>query len=151
MLFSFFTFLPYFLYYSLSLVSASSVDPTQSVTSFNDVYYAQKVVNGNVEGYFFLNSNGGTPTRSNFWQSAEMVEVIEDAWFRNPSDVLQEQVRELLDGLNDIVSGTTDWVSWNIYNDDVTWGVLALARGYAITKREEYLQQVRQSCFDLLT
>ena len=127
--------------FSLSITS-STVDPLIATSSFNDVYYAQKIVGSNTEGYFLLNSDGGVPTRSNFWTSAEMIEMIEDAWDRNPNAELQEQVRELLDGLNGIVSGTPDFTTWNIYNDDVTWAVLALTRGYAITRRVEYLQQV---------
>jgi predicted alpha-1,6-mannanase (GH76 family) len=52
-------------------------------------------------------------------------------------------VGELLDGLNEVVSGTTDFASWNDYNDDVMWGVIALARGYEITGNRTFLDQAQ--------
>jgi predicted alpha-1,6-mannanase (GH76 family) len=52
-------------------------------------------------------------------------------------------VQELIDGMNTIVSGTPDFASWNTYNDDIMWAVIALVRGYEITGNYDYLSQVR--------
>ena len=49
----------------------------------------------------------------------------------------------LLNGLNNVVSGTTDFASWNKYNDDVMWAVIALARGYEITGNRSFLDQAQ--------
>lgn len=38
-------------------------------------------------------------------------------------------------------SGTEDWASWNHFNDDISWGVIALARSYQLTGNKAHLSQ----------
>jgi predicted alpha-1,6-mannanase (GH76 family) len=115
----------------------SAGDKTLAFESYNRAFYV--VRNGN--GYYVVDSSRRVPGRGDFWHVCEEIEAAEDAYERTRNPVYRNMVRELLDGLNNVVSGTTDFASWNKYNDDVLWAVIALARGYEITGHRPFLDQ----------
>lgn len=105
--------------------------------SYNNAFYV--VNNGN--GYYVVDTNRGVPGRHDFWRVCEQIEAAEDAYERTGNPVYRTMVGQLLNGLNNVVSGTTDFASWNKYNDDVMWAVIALVRGYEITGNHSFLDQ----------
>ena len=117
---------------------ASEQSNVLAVNSFNNAFY---VKNEDGLGYFKLNTVGGLPTRTQFWMCCEMIEMIEDAFDATHDPVYSGMASQLLDGLNVLISGTEDFASWDIYNDDIMWAVIALARGYKITHNKAYLSQ----------
>lgn len=106
-------------------------------SSFNNAFY----VSNNGNAYYGLNQNRNAPGRLDFWRVCETIEAAEDSYDRAPTTGKRDQIRALLNGLNNVVSGTTDFASWNEYNDDVMWAVIALARGYEITGNRPFLDQ----------
>jgi len=109
--------------------------------SFNNAFY---VINNGV-GYFVVDSvNRQKPDRGQFWRVCEQIEMMEDAYEHTGSTTYKTMIGELINGLNQVVSGTTDWASWNIYNDDIMWGVIALVRSYKLTGNTAHLGQAEQ-------
>lgn len=86
--------------------------------------------------------NGGDP---GFWQEIEEIEGIEDANDRT-GGVYNRQVAALLNGFSK--AHGTDW-SNNIYNDDISWAVMAYTRGYQATGNAAY-RAIAKSNFDLM-
>jgi predicted alpha-1,6-mannanase (GH76 family) len=120
-----------------SAVSAS--DKSLAFNSYNNAFYVSK----NGVGYYVRDTNRGVPGRGDFWRVCEQIEAAEDAYERTGSGIYRTMVGELLNGLNELVSGTTDFASWNKFNDDVMWAVIALARGYEITGNRTLLDQAQ--------
>jgi predicted alpha-1,6-mannanase (GH76 family) len=116
----------------------SSLFPADlAINSYNNAFY--HVSNG--VGYFAINSTGARPGRLQFWQICEQIEAIEDAYERSKNPTYGVMIGELINGLNQIVSGTQDWASWNKYNDDIMWGVIALVRSFQLTGNRDHLVQ----------
>ena len=86
--------------------------------------------------------NGGDP---GFWQEIEEIEGIEDANDR-AGGAYKSQVASLLNGFVD--AHTANWAN-NIYNDDISWGVIAFTRGYQATGDTTFRDIARQN-FDLM-
>jgi len=101
------------------------VESDVTMDSFNNAFY---VVNNGV-GYYVVDSvNRAKPDRGQFWRVCEQIELMEDAYEHTGSAIYKTMIGELINGLNQVVSGTNDWASWNIFNDDIMWGVIALVR-----------------------
>lgn len=115
----------------------TSSDKDLAANSYNNAFY---VSNGG-NAYYVVDTSRTVPGRGNFWQVCEGIEAIEDAYDRTHSATYKSMVGALLNGLNNVVSGTQDFASWNKYNDDVMWAVIALARGYEITGNVSFLTQ----------
>lgn len=130
---------------ALALVAAgtahglTTAEKNLAFDSYNNAFYV--VSNGN--GYYVKDTNRGVPGRFDFWRVCEQIEAAEDAYDRTRSAAHRTMVGQLLNGLNNVVSGTTDFASWNEYNDDVMWAVIALARGYEITGNRAFLDQAQ--------
>lgn len=118
-------------------IAMTTSDKNLAADSYNNKFY---VVSGS-NGYFVVDTNRGVPGRSQFWRVCEQIEAVEDAYDRTGSASYKTMVTQLLNGLNNVVSGTTDFASWNTYNDDVMWACIALARGYEITGNSSFLSQ----------
>ena len=86
--------------------------------------------------------NGGDP---GFWQEIEEVEGIEDANDRT-GGAYKAQVAALLNGF-----GKAHGVVWwdNIYNDDITWAVIAYTRGYRATGNTMF-RSIAKANFDMM-
>lgn len=132
---------PMLLAATLSLVAfTAALNNDEKNLAFDSYRRAFYVVEGN-NGYFLKDTNGNKPGRGDFWRVCEEIEAVEDAYDRSGAADYRTMVGQLLNGLNNVVSGTTDFASWNEYNDDVMWAVIALARGYEITGERTFLDQ----------
>ena len=120
-------------------IALTTTDKNLAIDSYNNKFY----VSSGGNGYFVVDTNRGVPGRTQFWRVCEQIEAVEDAYDRTGSATYRTMVGELLNGLNNVVSGTTDFASWNEYNDDVMWACIALARGYEITGNHSYLDQAQ--------
>lgn len=79
-------------------------------------------------------------TKKGFWDQAEMMEVVLDAYevtkdvkYKNKFDALYT---------NFITNHKEDW-GYNNYNDDITWAVLFSVRGYLLTGNKTYLDKAK--------
>ena len=84
---------------------------------------------------YFCNSTTDR-SRAFFWGQAYMITTVEDACDRNPTAERRQLVTDLLNTL--LINETTDW-TWDTWNDDVEWAVIACIRGYRITGNTAYL------------
>lgn len=117
----------------------SAADKDLAFNSYNNAFYVAN--NGNA--YYAIDTDRTVPDRLQFWRVCEEIEAVEDAYDRTKKPIYKNMVTELLNGLNNLVSQTPDFTSWNIYNDDVMWAVIALTRGYEITGNSAYLEQAK--------
>jgi len=93
-------------------------------------------------GYFVVDSvKRQAPDRGQFWRVCEQIEMIEDAYEHTGSAAYKTMIGELINGLNQVVSGTQDFASWNNFNDDIMWAVICLVRSYMLTGNKDHLSQ----------
>jgi predicted alpha-1,6-mannanase (GH76 family) len=121
--------------------SASAFTSTDADTAVNA--YLKAFVRPNGPGSFIQGrQNGGDP---GFWQEIEEIEGIEDANDRTDG-AYKTQVAALLNGFS-----KAHGVLWsdNIYNDDLSWAVIAYTRGYQATGNSMF-RVIAQANFDLM-
>lgn len=105
--------------------------------SFMDHFYLER--SDNKEGYEIKG-------RNYFWDWAEMIEMVIDAYDNHPCDKYKQMVIECMDGF--INEFGTNW-AWNDFNDDIMWMVIACARTYNITKIDKYKETAKTN-FDIV-
>jgi predicted alpha-1,6-mannanase (GH76 family) len=111
-----------------------------AMDSFNNAFYHVDTLTDS--GYFYVSSDRrGVPDRGQFWRVAEQIAVVEDAFERSRNPVYGHMIGQLINGLNHVVSGTEDFSSWNHYNDDIMWAVIALVRSFQLTGNRAHLSQ----------
>ncbi len=81
-----------------------------------------------------------------FWGDAEMFEVILDALETTGDPQYATMFDELYK--NFCQRQNTDW-SWNDYNDDIAWMIIACVRAYLLTGDEDYRQKAKSN-FDMM-
>jgi predicted alpha-1,6-mannanase (GH76 family) len=101
---------------------------------------ADAVYNGWKNAYLITSGDGDkTPyfcqtlanrERAFFWQQAYLIWAVEDAYDRSPSDERKQLVSDLLNKL--IIQDLQNW-TWDSWNDDLQWAMIACMRGYQIT------------------
>src|SRR6185295_1960805 len=100
------------------VVPASAFTTNDAVTIFN-AYNTAFLVGGYYPGW---------------WTGAEEIEMAEDAYDNLPTPARQTIVSN---ACNQFISHhTSNWTSgggFNKFNDDISWAVIAFARGYLIT------------------
>lgn len=106
--------------------------------AFSSAFYT---VNG-TNGYFKDRQTGGV---TYFWGQAEMIECVIDAYEWTSNSTYQVMITNLLNGF--ITHNGANW-SWNMYNDDIMWAVLAFARGGVATGRSNYIA-IAKANFDM--
>jgi len=133
---------------------ATAADPPASTTPPARIFTsadADTIVNAYLKAFVrprgtgsFINGdqNGGNP---GFWQEIEEIEGIEDANDRAGGE-FKTQVASLLNGF--VSAHGANWAN-NIYNDDISWGVIAFTRGYQATGDITFRNIARQN-FDLM-
>lgn len=107
----------------------SSANSDTIMDAFNTAFY---VSDSTTTGHYQESQTGGT---TGFWDQAEDIEAQIGAYERNPTHGNFAQIMTNLLNRFDSTAGQgqgTNW-SWNIYNDDVTWAVLANIRAYQDT------------------
>jgi predicted alpha-1,6-mannanase (GH76 family) len=91
---------------------------------------------------WFRETNGGG--KASFWMAAEMMEMQLDAYERTHNAGQLAVFTNLFQGF--IANHGPNW-SKNEYNDDIMWMVIASARGYLLTRNQEF-RDVARANFD---
>jgi predicted alpha-1,6-mannanase (GH76 family) len=104
--------------------------------SYTKVFYT--VTNG--KGYYLNNS--GDSKADGWWGQAELIEMAIDAYDRKKSDAYKTLMTELIYGF--VAKQGTDW-SYNDFNDDIAWMVIASARGYLNTGNADFLTYAKSN------
>jgi predicted alpha-1,6-mannanase (GH76 family) len=108
----------------------SPIDADTVFAAFNSAFYTQNGTNG-----FFKNSQTDG-SASYFWGQAEMIECVIDGYEWHSNSIPPEMITNLLNGF--ISNNGSNWTSWDIYNDDIMWAVMAFARGGVDTGNTNY-------------
>ncbi len=83
----------------------------------------------------------GVETGKGFWDRAEMMEIVLDAYEVTKDAKYVERFNRMYD--NFIAKNKADWM-YNKYNDDIAWAVLFSVRGYLLTGNKAYLENGKQ-------
>ena len=109
--------------FAASSVSGSQADA--ALNAFNDAFYTEQK---GIGAYRATNVSTSRPT---FWRSAELIEMVEDAYQRSGRPMYKRMVAQLRRGVAVRFGG--NWTRLRKYNDDVMWMVIAFVRAYRIT------------------
>ncbi|MDB6113041.1 MAG: hypothetical protein JWR69_4791 [Pedosphaera sp.] len=115
----------------------TAADAQAMVTSFNDAFY---FTNSN-GGYFRNTTSGGTTW---FWGRANQMEMLIDLYEQTTNAAYLTQFSSMYDGF--VSDYGTSW-TWNEFNDDIMWMVIACSRAYQKTGNPTY-RNVARSNFD---
>ncbi len=115
----------------------SAAQADLAIDSFNNAFYKETSRGGRYR--LSLSSGDFVP----FWQSAELIEMVEDAYARTRRSVYRRMVIALHRGM--VHRYGTDWTADREFNDDVMWMVIASIRAYDITHRRAYLDMARRN------
>lgn len=116
-----------------------SRDADAAFNAYNSHFYA----NGNGPAHYKENTSGG---HSGFWEQAEQIEMIEDAFDRTHDAATRLMIVQSIAGF--VEAHGTLWTR-NSYNDDITWMAIACARGYLATGYSAYSDLAKRN-FDAM-
>ena len=116
----------------------TNADADAAVNAYLKAFVRQDGTTAFIKG----DQHGGDP---GFWQEIEQIEGVEDANDRTDG-AYKTQVAALLDGFSK--AHGTRW-SYNIYNDDISWAVIAYTRGYQATGNATF-RAIAKDNFDMM-
>jgi len=93
-----------------------------ALAAFHDAFFLE------VAGVAFFRRRGGALRLASFWQTAELIEMVADAWQTSAHPELRRRLGALMRGVWLRYGG--DWTLVRRYNDDVVWMVLAALRAH---------------------
>ena len=105
-----------------------------------DAAVRDEMVQGFIKQHYKEAPGGHILGKGGWWGDAEMFEVILDAFETTGDKKYQTYFRELYN--NFLIRNNSDW-TYNEFNDDITWMVLACIRAYKYFGDEEYLKVAR--------
>jgi predicted alpha-1,6-mannanase (GH76 family) len=129
---------------SIALMLPCSIAANAQTASNADAAY-----NGWISAYVV--ANNGAPFFANsltdrseafMWGQAYMITGVEDSYDRTQSSTTKTLITNLLNRFE--VKNHAD-LSWDSWNDDVVWAVIALTRGYEITGNTAFLNDATQA------
>jgi predicted alpha-1,6-mannanase (GH76 family) len=113
-------------------------DATTIFNSYNNAFYV-----GGANAYYKNDTAGG---RTGFWGQAEEIEMALDSYDRTGLTGTRDMVSALCNGF--LAQNGTDW-SWNMFNDDIAWAVIAFSRAYQITGNTTFRDRAKAN-FDAM-
>ncbi len=78
--------------------------------------------------------------RADFWDCAEIFEILDDAYEITGNKRYFKLIDETYERF--IKDRGSDW-TYNMYNDDIMWAVIAMTRAYFLTGEEKYLNTAK--------
>jgi len=111
-----------------------------AIDSFDSAFY-RRFKPGRT--YFATDTAGGY---ADFWKQAEMIEMVEDAYDGSHDPVYKQMIVDLETQYRWYYG--KKWTN-RIWNDDITWAVIAALRAYEITGGRQYLVLARTN-FDAM-
>jgi len=118
----------------------AATDANTIFTSYNNTYYVNKGANG------FYKLDNGTGVAPGWWTFAEEIEMAEDVYARAGTAGNSNLVASLCYGF--MATNGSSW-TYDDYNDDMTWAVIAFTRAYLITSNSTFLS-VAESNFNAM-
>lgn len=94
-----------------------------------------------LNSFYVKEDKGGYIVGEDFWQQAEIFEVVIDAYEQTQDEKYLQVIEDMYQGF--VSNHGEDW-SYNEFNDDIMWMTIACARVYAITEDPKYLQQAEK-------
>ena len=94
-----------------------------------------------LNSFYVKEDKGGYIVGEDFWQQAEIFEVVIDAYEQTKDEKYLQVIEDMYQGF--VSNHGEDW-SYNEFNDDIMWMTIACARVYAITEDSKYLQQAEK-------
>jgi autotransporter-associated beta strand protein len=110
------------------------------VNGYSNAFYFVSGTNG------FIRDHQGSGNSTYFWQNANEIESVIDAYEWTTNTIYLGMITNLLNGF--ISNNGANW-SYNGFNDDDLWAVMAFARGGAITGRTNYCD-IAKANFDMV-
>ncbi len=107
-----------------------------------DARIRDRMMTGFINQYYRPGYNGYLLGSGGFWSDAEMIEVILDAFETTGNAKYQNYYQQLVS--NFLARQGRDW-SYNAFNDDIAWMVLACVRGYKYFGDPDYLDLAREN------
>ena len=107
-----------------------------------NAYLQTSNVNGHTYPLPYICNSITDRNRAFMWQQAYMITAIEDSYDSSISNTRKNLITSLIDGFE-----TQDLVdlTWDDWNDDLEWAIIALAHGYQITGNTAYLNAAIQN------
>src|SRR5882724_9907310 len=128
------------LLFGLKASAYYSNDVATITSGYSNAFYFVSGTNG----YFRDRQGSGNATY--FWQMANEIDSVIDAYEWTSNTVYLGMITNLLNGF--IRNNGADW-SYNGYNDDDLWAVMAFARGGVVTGKTNYCA-IAKSNFDMV-
>lgn len=134
--------------------SNAKTSEARAVTSTNPIAHADAAYEGFINAYL-ITSGAGAPyfcqsltnrDRAFFWQQCYLITTVEDAYDRNPTTARKQLISDLLTKM--LAQDLTNW-SWDSWNDDAEWGIIACIRGYQITGNTAFRDAAKNN-FDMV-
>jgi predicted alpha-1,6-mannanase (GH76 family) len=113
-------------------------DATTAFNSYNNAFYV-----GGANAYYKNDTTGG---RTWFWGQAEEIEMALDRYAVDGSAGNRNMITALCNGF--IQQNGTSW-TWNTFNDDIAWAVIAFSRAYQITGNTNFRDRAKAN-FDAM-
>jgi predicted alpha-1,6-mannanase (GH76 family) len=117
----------------------STADTAKCFDAYNAAFYVQSGTNG----YFKNTQTDGTEY---FWSQAEEIECVIDAYEWTTNTAYLGIITNLLNGF--LTDNGSSW-TWNMYNDDNMWAVMAFSRGGKDTGNTNYCR-IAKANFDAI-
>jgi predicted alpha-1,6-mannanase (GH76 family) len=114
---------------SMSSLAFTTNDAGTIFSSYNSAFYIQSGTNA----YFKNSQTDGS--EAYFWGQAETIECVIDSYEWTSNSATRAMITNLLNGF--ISNNGSSW-TWDIYNDDILWAVMAFARGGVDTGMTNY-------------
>lgn len=115
-------------------LAITDTDRDIAIGSFIDAFYVLR----EDKGYFAKSTDDAA--QQDFWRSAELMEMVIDAWERTGNTTFKVMIDQLYAGFT--ARYGNDWMS-NTYNDDIIWMVIACCRAYQATAKDVYRHQAK--------
>ncbi|WFR57068.1 glycoside hydrolase family 76 protein [Anaerocolumna sp. AGMB13025] len=116
-------------------------DSTGLVQNSPTLDMAETALDKYLESFYVKEEAGGYIVGEDFWQQAEIFEVILDACEQTKDKKYLTVLEDMYQGF--VTNHGEDW-SYNEFNDDIMWMTIACARAYLITGDKKYLNQAEK-------
>ncbi|SHO48900.1 glycoside hydrolase family 76 protein [Anaerocolumna xylanovorans] len=119
---------------------ADNITDTEKKT-VPDLNTAKKAMDVFLTNFYVKEGDGGYIAGEDFWQQAEIFEIVIDAYEQTKDKKYLDLMDEMYRGF--VKEHGSDWSS-NEFNDDIMWMTIGCARAYEATGQSEYLEQARK-------
>lgn len=129
---------------SADLTEWTFTEYTGTVSTSFDENARDAIIDNYIAQYYHTASPGCVLGGGGWWGDAEMFETILDAFETTGDKKYQTYFSKLVTNFVSDGRNKTNW-SYNEYNDDITWMILACIRGYKYFNSSNYLKYAKDN------